>query len=154
MELQSETGKKQILQEHVLDKYLSSELLNGPDDDYSSETGSSDQSDSEKDEPDVQNTEPDLYVPIEQKAPVNVKRTPPRKPAETKEEAVPAAKDVPVKEDTGKPKRDKKHIVIQEYDLDPVFLQTFKEQIRNVHKQELLKKQEEEQRGDLLIIEL
>jgi serine/threonine protein kinase len=151
MELQSETGKKQILQEQILDKYLSSELLNGTDDDSSSQQSDHD-SESDTSEPDVHNTEPDLYVPTEQKAAVNVKRTPTRKPVETKSDAAPVSE--PPKADTAKPKREKKNIVIQEYDLDPVFLQTFKEQIRNVHKQELLKKQEEEQRGDLLIIEL
>jgi hypothetical protein len=51
-------------------------------------------------------------------------------------------------------KREKKPVVINEYDLDQDFLKTFKEQIRLVHQQELLRKQQEETHGDVLVITL
>ena len=49
-----------------------------------------------------------------------------------------------------KQKREKKPVVINEYDLDQDFLKTFKEQIRLVHQQELLRKQPEETHGAVL----
>jgi len=50
--------------------------------------------------------------------------------------------------------QEEKNVTISEFDLDPAFLNQFKEKIRLVHLEELKKKQEEENQGDILVIEL
>ena len=64
--------------------------------------------------------------------------------------------DVHVSEIAVKEKKPSRQEVkeITEHDINPHFLQEFKDQIRRVHEEELARKQQEEEYGDVLIIEL
>lgn len=81
----------------------------------------------------------------------------PRVPEEMKE-SLQDSKGVAVEQviEQKQPERKKKDDVkeITEHDIDPLFLNDFKEQIRLVYEQEVKKKKEEDEQGDLLIIEL
>jgi hypothetical protein len=117
IEMDAEVGKKGISAQHLLERYMSSDVLKEHDDDYE-----------EKDE--------DVQEPM------------------VEQEKVEKAEKVKIEKVEKVEKKEKGPVVITEFDLDPVFLAQFKEQIRLVHQQELRKKQEEELQGDVLVIEL
>jgi len=63
--------------------------------------------------------------------------------------------DVQLSAEPAEPKKSKHDVKeITESDINPHFLQEFKEQIRRVHEEELARKRQEEEYGDVLIIEL
>jgi serine/threonine protein kinase len=131
IEMDAEVGKKGISAQHLLERYMSSDVLKEHDEDYE-----------EKDE-DVQ--EPMVeQEKVEKAEKVKIEKAEKVKIEKQENQDRPVSE----KKEKGKP------VVITEFDLDPVFLSQFKEQIRLVHQQELRKKQEEELQGDVLVIEL
>jgi len=194
IELDAEAGKKGITSAHLLEKYMSSDII---------EDEKEDEKDEEEEEEEVrevskhkvQRPHPSKEVskhksPLlekedkeqvqkkstQQKQPTKAnqptkaslptqenqtntnlnKQTKPEKQSRQSVQSVETeVKEVKVKEEDkmDKPKN-KKQVIIHEYDLSPDFLDRFKEQIRMVHQQEILKKIEEEEQGDILIIEL
>lgn len=138
IELETENGKKAIHVKHLLDSYFSSNVLN--DEDYDDDV----KMDAE-DPPDVI-VQSQPQPPIQKQAFVpKVGQIVPDKVAETEAPEKLRGK-------RGSYKKDDKEIT--EHDIDQTFLQKFKEHIRSVYHQELLKKREEEERGDVLYIEL
>ena len=125
MEVEAETGKKQMNQAYMLERYMSSELLE------------SSEEDEEEEKEEVKRAPVEHVAPIVNAVPSVV----PPSPEETKNV------------DSRKQSSDTK-VVINEYDLDPDFLEKLKEQIRLAHQEELICKREEEESGDLLIITL
>ena len=124
VELEAESGKKQMNQTYLLDRYMSSELL---------ESSSSDEEE-EKEE-----------IPVKSQ-PVQPSRT-------AQVQQVQQVQPIEKEKSSSKPSSDGK-VVITEHDLDPTFLTNLKEQIRLAHQEELICKKAEEEQGDLLIITL
>jgi serine/threonine protein kinase len=130
IEWEAEQGKKFVSSKYIVDRYMSSEFISG---------------DMEEDTEDKENDEEKTEVhPSLVKNPFYL---------EEKKQSVPKQTDP---EPEFKPKRRTKEEDVKEiteYDINPQFLDTFKEQIKRVYEQELIKKMEEE-KGDVLIIEL
>ena len=151
IELEAESGKKGITSTHLLEKYMSSELLEEKEDDEDEEQEEKEEKeDRELSKHKVQRPKPTSRELSKHKS------TSKNKEEQNDEKDEKGKKNEKVKkkdEKEEKPKKDKQ-VTIHEYDLSPEFLYRFKEQIRMVHQQELLKKKEEEEQGDILIIEL
>jgi serine/threonine protein kinase len=130
MELEAEAGKKTMTQDRLMERYTSSELMEDEKDDARSVKRSPSLPPNDK----LADDPPSINL--------------------SKNDACGVAAAGAGAEPDTKPKREKKPVIINEYDLDPDFLKTFKEQIRLVHQQELLRKQQEETHGDVLVITL
>ena len=76
------------------------------------------------------------------------------KPESVKPEAVKPESVKPVETKPNRKKGKETSKEITENDIDQNFLTNFKEHIRMVHQQEIIKKREEEDQGDILVIEL
>jgi len=146
VELEAESGKKQMNQSYLLERYMSSGLL---------ETSSSDEDEEEEKEmsppppprPSQAQTPKAQTQVQEQNNDVNISAN-----ANANTNAQTPQKDK--KSSSKPPANSESKVVITEYDLDPMFLTNLKEQIRLAHQEELICKKAEEEQGDLLIITL
>jgi serine/threonine protein kinase len=141
IELEAEHSKKSINVHHLLDSYFSSNVLDDEDDSGDGKMDVSDPPDVII-SPTVKNTQTPASTPIF--APLKAGQIILDKVIEIEAPEQARVKRAYKKEDKE----------ITEHDIDQTFLQQFKEHIRSVYHQELLKKREEEERGDVLYIEL